>query len=80
MMGSAGGARHGAEVMQGLARVRLVDHGGQQHQAIGADLLGVARVAGSQRRGGFGDARQHRHPAAHHLGDRPQHGVFFFGR
>jgi len=40
--GQAGGAGDGAEVFDRLARVGLVDHGGKDHDAVGAEAFHVA--------------------------------------
>ena len=44
--GQSRGARCGAEVGEGLSGVGLVDHRGEDHQAVGAEFFHFAGVAG----------------------------------
>ena len=54
----AGRPGDGAEVGDRLARVGLVDHRRQDHQAVDADLLGIGGEPAGQRRRVLGDPAQ----------------------
>jgi hypothetical protein len=60
-------SRDGAEVLDGLAVVRFVDHRGKHHQPVEPDLLGVARELASQGSGVLGDSSEDGDAPAHHL-------------
>ncbi len=68
-----GAGRQGAEMVHGLARVLLVDHAGQSHDAGASRLLGPTRRGDGERRRVLGHARDHRHPTLHGLHGGAQH-------
>ena len=71
MIGRLGRPRDGTEMSDRLARVGLVNHRRQDHQAVDADLLRIRREPASERGRVLGDAAQHRHSPGRHA--RPSH-------
>ncbi len=72
MIGRLGRPRDGAEVGDRLARVGLVDHRRQDHQAVDADPLRVGREPARQRGRALGDAAQDGHAPGDVLDRRTQ--------
>ena len=72
MIGRSVDSGDGAEVGDRLARVGLVDHRRQDHQAVDADPLRIGREPARQRGRALGDAAQHRDPPGDVLDRRTQ--------
>ena len=74
----AGRPRDGTEVGDRLARVGLVNHRRQDHQAVDTELLCVRREPARERGRILGDPAQDRHPPADMLDRRTQDFELFF--
>ncbi len=72
------GAGDGAEMLQRLAGIRLIDHARQYHQAVDADLLRVLGILAGERSGEFGNAGDDRHLATRHFLGGREDGTLLF--
>ena len=71
--------RHGPEVVEVFVGLRLIDHAGQHHQPVGAELLGFGRPAAGAAGRVFRHARDHRHAAPRGLDADAEHLRFSSG-